>query len=64
MALGTRLFMAPELITNSEPHDTAVDIWAVGVTAYYLLTFGNYPFPGTTREIVDSKILSSEPELA
>ena len=53
VVLGTRLFMAPELITNSKPHDTAVDIWAVGVTAYYLLTCGEYPFPGINKEVVD-----------
>ena len=55
--LGTRYFMAPEIITsNAGPHDVAVDIWAVGVTAFYLLTYGFYPFPGIVKAIVDDKI--------
>ena len=48
VTLGTRLFMSPELI-KKETHDAAVDIWAVGITAFYLLTYGEYPFPGTTK---------------
>ena len=63
VTLGTRYFMAPELITNWEPHDTAVDIWALGVTAFYLLTYGLFPFPGITKVTVDNKILTYEPDL-
>jgi len=63
MTLGTRLFMSPELIRKSGDFDTKVDIWAVGVTAFYLLTYGQYPYPGITRETVDDKIKNSEPEL-
>ena len=58
VTLGTRFFMAPELVANEGPHDTAIDIWALGVTSYYLLTYGDYPFPGLTRAIVDEKIKS------
>ena len=39
VALGTRLFMAPELVKNQK-YDEKVDIWAIGVTAFYLLTVG------------------------
>ena len=63
VTLGTRFFMAPELVTNEGPHDTAVDIWALGVTVFYLLTYGLYPFPGTTKVILDNKIMSYEPDL-
>ena len=31
--------------------------------AYYLLSNGNYPFPGITRDIVNDKILHQEPNL-
>ena len=63
VTLGTRFFMAPELIANEGPHDTAIDIWALGVTAFYLLTFGLYPFPGITKVTVDNKIKNYEPDL-
>ena len=55
--------MAPELIKNQEPHDTAIDIWAVGVTAFYLLAYGQYPFPGLTKEVVDNKIKNYGPDM-
>lgn len=60
--LGTRLCMAPELV-NKVPYDNKVDIWAVGVLAYYLLTYGHYPFPGITKEVVDNKIKNNVPEM-
>lgn len=34
--LGTCFYMAPELL-NGEPHDTGVDIWALGVMLYELV---------------------------
>ena len=63
VALGSRFFMAPELIIGGELHTSAIDIWAVGVLAFYLLTYGAYPFPGTTKEIINNKIKTMEPEL-
>ena len=56
--------MAPELITNEGPHGIAVDIWALGVTAFYLLTCGQFPFPGLTRIVVDDKIKHYGPEMS
>ena len=47
-ALGVRYYMAPEIVRGEE-HTAAVDIWAVGVLAFYLLTYKNYPFPGSTK---------------
>ena len=61
VTLGSRRFMAPELVTNDGPHGTAVDIWALGVTAFYLLTYGQFPFPGITRMVVDDKIKRYKP---
>ena len=60
--VGTRMFMAPELVRKSH-YEEAVDIWAIGVTAFYLITAGKYPFPGITKTVVDSKIQYEEPEL-
>ena len=55
--------MAPELVKGQKQYDEKVDIWAVGVTAFYLMTAGSYPFPGITRTTVDNKIKYQEPEL-
>ena len=64
VTLGSRLFMAPELIAKEGPHGAAVDIWALGVTAFYLLTYGHFPFPGITKDVVDDKIKRYEPEMS
>ena len=64
IALGARLYMAPELINGAgEVHTPAIDIWAVGVLAFYLITYGLFPFPGIAKEAVSNKILTEEPEL-
>jgi len=54
--------MAPELVKKEE-YDFKVDIWAVGVLAFYLFTYGKYPFSGITKEVVDNKIKTAEPEM-
>ena len=41
--LGSPKYMAPELIKREE-HDEKVDIWALGVIAFELLTKGTAPF--------------------
>jgi calcium/calmodulin-dependent protein kinase I len=43
---GTPLYMAPEVVRR-EPSGQPADVWAVGVTAYVLLS-GQPPFQGTT----------------
>ena len=62
VSLGARLYMAPELVSG-QTHDRAVDVWAVGVLAYYLLSYGRFPFPGITKEVVNNKILNEEPAI-
>ena len=55
--------MAPEMVRNPGhiEHDLKVDTWAVGVLAFFILTSGQYPFPGTRKEEVDRAILNDEP---
>ena len=62
VSLGTRLNMSPELVKGEE-HSMAVDIWAVGVFAFYLQSYGQYPFPGITKEVVNNKILNEAPNM-
>ena len=62
VSLGARLCMSPEMV-RAEEHSLPVDIWAVGVFAYYLQSYGQYPFKGITKEVVNNKILNEEPEM-
>ena len=48
--LGSPLYMAPEIIKKL-PYDTAVDIWAVGVMTYIILS-GKPPFKGKSKDEV------------
>lgn len=61
-SMQSRLCQAPESI-RGEAVDLKVDTWAVGVLAFYLFSRGNYPFPGTVKEIVDAKILKQDPNM-
>lgn len=40
--MGTPQFMAPEIV-NNEPYDNSVDIWALGISLFMMIT-GRYPF--------------------
>ena len=51
---GTPAFMAPEIL-GGEPYGQAVDMWAVGVIVYHLLS-GGYPFPGHSSEQIQELI--------
>ena len=53
--LGSALYMAPELIRR-ERYDEKVDIWAIGVISYMLLT-GRNPFPGINKAQVKQAIV-------
>ena len=46
--------MAPELVKN-KTHDSKVDIWALGVLTYMIMT-GNKPFDGNNSSEVFSAI--------
>ena len=56
--LGSAMYMAPEIIKN-QVYDQAVDIWAIGVIAYMLLT-GRNPFPGVNKKQVKAMIVSKQ----
>jgi serine/threonine-protein kinase len=58
-ALGSPSYMAPEQIRNSSQIDQRVDVWAIGVILYDLLT-GQLPFPGeTVGEIFGNVLVGS-----
>jgi serine/threonine-protein kinase len=61
--LGTVPYMAPEQAAGSTKLiGPKTDVWALGVILYELLT-GQRPFPGSTPEEIQKKILRAEPAL-
>lgn len=50
--------MAPEII-KKEIYNEKVDVWAIGVIAYMLLT-GRNPFPGVGKAQVKHMIVTKE----
>ena len=62
--LGTPHYMAPEQILGRAHQATAaVDIWALGVILFEVLTLGR-PFEGPTRDALYRSILADEPSNA
>ena len=62
LALGTPLYMAPEVI-KGEKYDQKVDVWALGVMAYAMMT-SFFPFDGSNRGAMNTKIIKSAPDLS
>lgn len=60
--MGTPFYMAPEII-NRQVYDSKVDLWALGVLAYVLLSGGNFPFTGRTDRVLFNQIKSHRVEL-
>lgn len=54
--IGSLRYMSPEHIASTKSVDPRTDLWALGVTAYELLT-GKTPFAGNTRMDIMSNIL-------
>jgi serine/threonine protein kinase len=54
--LGSPLYMAPEIMAQ-DYYDAKVDIWAIGVIGYILLS-GKPPYKGKTKEEIYNSIKS------
>ncbi len=57
---GTPGYMPPEQIEGKRKLTPAVDVWALGVMLYEMIT-GAVPFPGTDAEQVFARVLGHEP---
>eukprot|EP01065_Artemidia_motanka_P037358 TRINITY_DN4579_c1_g1_i1.p1 TRINITY_DN4579_c1_g1~~TRINITY_DN4579_c1_g1_i1.p1 ORF type:complete len:634 (+),score=153.95 TRINITY_DN4579_c1_g1_i1:86-1903(+) len=64
---GTPVYMAPEMIQRREGYSYPVDVWALGVLIYAMLT-GYFPFHGDTArqtlEFVCTRLLAYPPGIA
>lgn len=56
LAGGTTNYLSPEIIQKKE-HSFKVDIWAIGISAFVMLT-GKAPFDSPQKETIYEKILS------
>ena len=61
LSLGTPLYMAPELVLR-QPYAKSVDIWALGVIAFIILT-GIPPHSGRGKQIIFDSICKNEVNL-
>ncbi|MFO0677999.1 MAG: serine/threonine-protein kinase [Polyangiaceae bacterium] len=61
LGFGSPAYMAPERIEDPETTDPRVDIWALGVCLYEMLT-GRMPFTGDSFEALFVRILVHDPE--
>jgi serine/threonine protein kinase len=58
--LGTYAYVAPEVITGSEPVQAASDVYSLGVTCYEVLT-GTRPFSGDVPELLEQHLRQPPP---
>ena len=61
MAIGTPAYMAPEQLAGDPAADHRIDIYAVGLLAYELLT-GDSPFTGPSPQATMAAQLTRDPE--
>ena len=60
MVLGTPLYMSPEQARGDEELDHRIDIYALGVILYELVT-GEVPFKGSNYLSIISQVINEEP---
>ena len=60
--MGTPLYMAPEIVTG-RAYENKVDIWALGVLTYVLLSGGKFPFQDHSLEQLKYKIRVTNPNM-
>lgn len=60
LSLGSPLYMAPD-IACKKPYDQKVDVWAIGVLSFMILT-GSRPFPGKGKNEIFQHVLGDEPD--
>ena len=60
--IGTLSYMAPEMFRKSEQITSAVDIYALGVMLYQMLT-GEVPYSGDTAQIVGAHLHQAVPDI-
>ena len=59
--VGSLPYEAPEIL-KKEPYDIKVDIWAIGIIAYEILSGGELPFEGDSLQI-EKNIIYTNPNL-
>jgi serine/threonine protein kinase len=53
LSSGTRMYLAPEIMTDDPPYTSAVDIWCLGMTLYQMLYL---EFPPPTTVLIETRV--------
>jgi eukaryotic-like serine/threonine-protein kinase len=61
MVLGTPLYMSPEQARGEEDLDQRIDVYALGVILYEMVT-GVVPFQGTNSLSIIARVINEEPQ--
>jgi predicted Ser/Thr protein kinase len=61
MVLGTPLYMSPEQARGEEDLDQRIDVYALGVMLYEMVT-GTVPFQGTNSLNIIARVINEEPQ--